>query len=322
MLLEEAIQMLLIATQVEGRSPHTVEWYRRRLTPLVNFLGNVPVEQITAHDLRQYIAHLQGQKTRWSNHPKHKEREGGLSPETVSGHYRALRRLFNWLVEEEILQTNPMRKIRAPKPKQHEPKSISEKDLRALLETTKAGKPSDLRDRAIILFLADTGCRVAGLCGLRVEDIDLEQGLALVREKGNKAREVLFNPPTAEALKAWLKVRPQEYGPWLFVSLGNKAKGCLSTTGVRQMLRRRAKQAGIKGRISPHIFRHTFAREFLLNGGDLAILSQLLGHSSVTVTKSSYALFDVQELKEKHKLYSPIARLFNEENGGENQLDS
>lgn len=322
MLLEEAIRTLLIATQVEGRSPQTVEWYRRKLTRLVNFLGNVPVEQITAHDLRQYIAHLQGQKTRWSNHPKHNEREGGLSPETVFGHYRALRRLFNWLVEEEVLQTNPMRKIRAPKSKQRDPKGISEKDLRALLETTKAGKPSDLRDRAIILFLADTGCRVAGLCGLRVEDIDLEQGLALVEEKGSKAREVLFNPPTAEALKAWLEVRPQEYGSWLFVSLGNKAEGRLSPTGVRQMLRRRAKQAGVRGRISPHMFRHSFAREFLLNGGDLATLSQLLGHSSVTVTKSFYAIFTVQELKEKHKRYSPIARLFEEENSGENQLDS
>ncbi|MCX8066333.1 MAG: tyrosine-type recombinase/integrase, partial [Anaerolineae bacterium] len=288
MLLEEAIRMLLTATQVEGRSSQTVEWYRRRLIRLANFLGNIPVEQISAHDLRRYIIHLKEQKTRWPNHPKLSEREGSLSDETIYGHYRALCRLFNWLIEEEVLQTNPMRKIRVPKSKRHEPKGISANDLRALLETTKAGKLSDIRDRAIILFLADTACRVAGLCGLRVEDVDLEKGLALVKEKGNRARKVLFNPPTAKALEAWLKVRPQEYGSWLFVSLGNKAKGRLSTSGVRQMLRRRGKQAGIKGRISPHMFRHSFAREFLLNGGDLATLSDLLGHSSVAAVSYTH----------------------------------
>lgn len=310
MLLEEAIKMMLVAVRVEGRSPQTVEWYHRRLNHLLNFLGNVPVEQITVHDLRQYFVHLMERETRWANHPKHSEREGGLSSETIAGHFRALRRFFNWLEEEGILQTNPIRKIKAPKSRRLEPKGVSPKDLQALLDTTKSGRLSDLRDRAIILFLADTACRVAGLCGLQVEDIDLEKGLAVVREKGNKAREVPFNPPTAQALRAWLKVRPQGYGSWLFVSLGNKAKGRLSSTGVREMLRRRAKKAGLQGRVSPHMFRHAFAREFLLNGGDLATLSDLLGHSSITVTKSFYAIFTVHELKEKHRRYSPIARLF------------
>jgi integrase/recombinase XerD len=307
--LDEAIESLLLATEANGRSPQTVEGYRRKLKPLQTFLGNVPVEEITVNDLRRYIVHLKERSTRWADHPKHQEREGGLSPFTVASYYRALRRLFNWLQEEGILQINPMRRIKIPQLKRDEPKGIAMKNLLALLETTNGGNTADLRDRAIILFLADTGCRIAGLCGLRVQDVDFEEKLATVREKGSKARLVPFTQTTADALKAWLSVRPAEHGPWLFVSLGNKAQGRLSPNGVRQMLRRRAKIAGITGPVNPHAFRHTFAREFLLSGGDLATLSDLLGHSSVEVTKSFYALFTLQELREKHERHSPIARL-------------
>lgn len=317
MLLEEAIRMLLIATRVEGRTPQTLEWYRQRLTRFLAFMGNVPVEQIRPNDLRNYLAHLMDQKDRWTSHPKLKRKEGGLSEYTIAGHFRALRKLFNWLESEGILDTNPMRRIKAPKFGQCEPKGIAESDLLALIETTKAGTVSDLRDRAIILVLTDTGCRLGGLCGLQVQDIDLKQEMAIVKEKGRKVRYIFLNPPTIEALKAWLAVRPEDSGTALFVSLGNKAKGPLSPNGVRQMLRRRAKQAGIKGPVNPHAFRHTFAREFLMKGGDLASLSDLLGHSSVMVTKHFYGTLTMRELKEKHKRYSPVVHLLKKGEGNE-----
>jgi integrase/recombinase XerD len=80
------------------------------------------------------------------------------------------------------------------------------------------------------------------------------------------------------------------------------------------MLKRRAKEAGIEGPVNPHGFRHFFAREFLLSGGDLATLADLMGHSSVEVTRNSYAIFTERELK-KHRRYSPIVQVFGEENG-------
>jgi integrase/recombinase XerC len=213
-----------------------------------------------------------------------------------------------------MIEANPTRRIKTPQPKRREPKGIDLKDFLKLLATTEGESVADLRDRAIVLFLADTGCRVGGLCGLRVADIDLKAGLATLTEKGEKTRLVPFTSTTAEALGEWLKVRPQDRGPWLFVSLGNKASGGLSTNGVAQMLRRRARLAGVTGAVNPHSFRHAFAREFLLSGGDLATLADLLGHSSIEVTKA-YAIFTVQELKEKHRRHSPVARLLG---GGEN----
>jgi site-specific recombinase XerD len=108
-----------------------------------------------------------------------------------------------------------------------------------------------------------------------------------------------------------LEIRPTDQGDWLFVSqsLSHKRRGRLETSGVAQVLKRRAKDAGIKGPCNPHSFRHFFAREFLLAGGDLGTLADLMGHEDVQTTKI-YAIFTVQELKEKHAKHSPLLRVF------------
>jgi len=169
---------------------------------------------------------------------------------------------------------------------------------------------ADVRDTAIILFLLDTGCRAGGLCGLRVDDLRLEAGLALVYEKGGKSRYVMFNPQTAEALRAWLAVRP-EGGEAVFVSL--KRKTALTPSGVWQMLQRRAERAGVEGASNTHAFRHSFAKNYLLSGGDLGTLADILGHSSVEVTKAYYGVFTLQELQEKHRRHSPIRKVLDDD---------
>ncbi len=311
MLLNDAIKSLLIATKAEGRSLQTVEAYRRKLKPLVEFLGDVSVEKITTDDLRRYIADSMDRRVRYAHHAWHRPQVGGLSIFTVASRVRAVKRLFNFLESEGLLKENPVRRIRTPRPRNTTPKAVEMESFVALLETTKSEKVEDLRDRAIILVLADTACRVAGLCGLRVTDVNMSTSLIVLTEKGSKARMVPFNPPTREALKAWMQVRPQDRGPWLFVSQGGtkRAQGRLSPSGVIQMLKRRAKKAGAQGPVNPHAFRHFFAREFLLSGGDLGTLADLMGHSSVEVTKSSYGIFTIGELQEKHRRHSPVARM-------------
>ena len=310
MLLTEAIEALCIATRVNGRSARTVESYRQKLMPLLTFVGNVPVEMITVDDLQRYIADLMDPRTLYAGHPSHRQVEGTLSPFTVASHVRACRRLFNWLVEEDRIETSPMRRIRTPQPKRREPKGIIRQDFLALLETTEGGSLDDLRDRAIIFFLADTGCRVGGLCGLQVQDVNLGDRLAVLTEKGEKTRLVPFTKTTVQAIQDWLEVRPQDKGPALFVGLGNRAKDTLSRNGVETMLKRRAKRAGITGPVNPHAFRHGFARDFLLDGGDLGTLADLLGHTSVLVTKEFYGIFTIQELQVKHDRHSPVAQIF------------
>lgn len=317
MLLSEAIEALLIATKVEGRSPRTLEAYRQKLKPFVEFLGDVQVDAITTDDLRRCIAHLMDRPTVHVGHPTRKERAGTLSPFTIASHVRAIKRLFNWLASEGKIQTNPAQRIKTPHPKRQEPKGAEWQDILALLSTTEGDALTDVRDRALILFLADTGCRVGGLCGLRVQDINLEKRMARVMEKRGKARPVFFTKATAQALAAWLAVRPQDRGAWVFVGLGNRSRGALTPSAVAKILKERGRLAGVKGPVNPHAFRHGFARYFILNGGDLGTLADILGHTSVQVTKDFYAVFTVGELQEKHQQYSPVAQL---EVGDDGQL--
>jgi site-specific recombinase XerD len=147
----------------------------------------------------------------------------------------------------------------------------------------------------VLLFLADTGCRVGGLVGLHLGDLDLGDRSALVTEKGGKSRYVFFLDPTRAALAAWLAVRPQG-SDYVFVG----QRGPLTVFGVNQLLTRLKHAAGVTGPVNPHAFRHGFAKRYLANGGDLASLSDLMGHTDVGVTKGSYAIFLTEELRRKH----------------------
>lgn len=305
MKLSQAIEQLAIATRTDGRSPRTVQAYREKLGHLVTFLGDVQVENITVHELRLYVSAL------W---------DANYSPFTVSSRVRHFKRLFNFLVEEGILESSPARRIKTPKPKRNEPKGISHQDFLTLLENTKTGALEDLRDRAIIFFLADTGCRVKGLCGLLIEKVDFDKSLAYVIEKGEKGRYVPFMPETAQALQDWLEARPQVKSGFVFIGLRGRSKDdSISESGILQMLKRRAKRAGIEGPVNPHSFRHGFARDYLKSGGDLASLADLMGHSDIKVTKEWYGVFTIGDLQEKHSQHSPIAQLFKKDNDGDGQ---
>jgi len=292
MRLSEAIDALLIATRANGRSARTVKAYQEKLGHLLDLLGDVEVERITTDDLRRYVARMH---------------DTGLSPYMILTRTRAMKRLFAWLEEEGRIEDNPARRIKVPRPKEKRPKALAFEDFLALLATTRKGGLADLRDRAIMMMLYDTGCRAGGLCGLRVQDVDLENGLAWVTEKGGKGRYVMFTERTAEALAAWLEVRPAAETDHVFVGL--KKPDPLTPSGLWQILRRRAREAGVKGPCNPHAFRHGFAKAYLMGGGDLGTLADLMGHSSVEVTKDYYGVFSIEELQKKHDRHSPITRL-------------
>jgi site-specific recombinase XerD len=316
-LLSEAVEKLCTATLANGRSSRPVQFYRGELARLLAFLGDVAIVSVTVDDLRRYVASLMQERTLYAGRSTRKPQRGTLSPFSVAANARAVRRLFNWLESEGHIAVNPMRRIRAPKPRRKEPKGVSAEDVKALLATTEAGTVADLRDRSIILFLYDSGCRVGGLCGLQLDDVYLSEGRAIVTEKGEKTRYAMFSPVTAEALRRWLEVRPEDKGPGVFVGLSTKSTGALTPHGVGQMLRRRAKLAGCKGPTNPHSFRHAFARAYCFSGGDLATLARILGHSDIKVTVDYYALYTVGELQAKHARHSPIVQMFGGEDGSQ-----
>jgi site-specific recombinase XerD len=293
MRLSEAIESLCLATRANGRSKRTVQAYREKLSHLLAYLGDVDVENIETNDLRAWIADMRDQEVIYQDHPQHEPVERGLSPHTAFSRANHAKRLFSFLYQEKVLPQNPMDRISLRKPRRDTSKGVSVEDFMKLLEVTGGGETIDLRDRAIVLFLYDTGCRLGGLCRLRWGDVT--DCLAQVIEKGEKTRYVPFSQLTREALQAWQEATPmQGQSDPVFCSLrAGHQPDRMTTNGVHQILTRRGEEAGCTGPVNPHAFRHGFARQFLIDGGDLASLSQLLGHADSKITTDYYAIFTV-----------------------------
>lgn len=291
-----------LAAQAGEVSASTREWYRRRLSLFCDFVGSVSLSEVTAATIRAYRAYLVDRTQPSGSDDDQSNRR--LSLHSVHGYQRAVRRLFSWLAQEGLVERDVARDVPLVKLPPQPPKALSEEDLVRIL----ARLPSeDIRNRAIILLLVDTGCRVGGLVSLTIDAIDLEGRFALVVEKGTKARRVYFTEMTAAAIRLYLLVRPASDSQALFVSpLGKE----ITSNAVRQMLDRVGERAGVKGRINPHSFRHAFARSFLKNGGNLAALGRILGHAPGSqVTAQYYAVWDDRELQEYHDRYSPLAKV-------------
>lgn len=303
MKLSQAIDLFLVAVKAENSSLETVAWYRKRLAGLVRFFNDSEFETLTTDDLRRFVVSLQEQDTKYLHHRFHQPLRGYLSPSTIQGYVRCVKRLFNWLEEEGHITTaqNVALRLKKPKIPKHPPKEIDPSDLMALLRASRSWGRYPKRNYAMILFLAETGIRVAGLVNLRVSDVDLKLGQAMVTEKGNKSRPVFFGKETRGALAAWLSERPADTD---YVFVGER--GHITPYAVRLVLRRLAKFAGVQGRVNPHAFRHAFAKRTTVRGGDLSFLSALMGHSDVKVTRDAYLIFRTKELQDAHGRFSSL----------------
>ena len=125
MQLKDAIESLLLATRADGLSANTVTGYQRKLRPLADFLGeDTDIATVTIENLRRYVVSLKDRDTRWEDHPNLEPQPGGLSPHTIASHVRALKRLFNFLEEEGVLENNPTRRLKTPVPKVTTPKAL------------------------------------------------------------------------------------------------------------------------------------------------------------------------------------------------------
>ncbi|MCU1671360.1 MAG: xerC2 [Blastococcus sp.] len=201
-----------------------------------------------------------------------------LSPATAAKHYRSLQQLFRWLVEDGEIPRSPMERMTAPTVPEQPVQVITEDELSRLLEACAGNTFENRRDNAIIRLFLDTGMRAGELIGLAVDDLDFEQDVALVMGKGRRPRAAPFGARTADALRRYLRTRarhPLASRPELWLG----KKGAMTDSGVRQMLERRAAEAGIEN-LHPHRFRHTFAHRWLAEGGQEQDLMRLAGWRS------------------------------------------
>ncbi|HZQ09750.1 MAG TPA: tyrosine-type recombinase/integrase [Anaerolineae bacterium] len=300
MKLSDAFDLFITDAIAAGRSPYTLKWYRQYIGRLLRYLGDVELRAVSIDNLREFLASLWSADKKWVGHKYHKPVSGGLAAPTVAGYVRAIKAFYNWLEENDHItaERNWGRRLKIPRLPKAEPKSVADEDLEKLLIAARCSK----RDYALVLFLADTGCRVGGLSNFQLSHLKLSERQAILTEKGMNTRTVFFGRRTAAALECWLIERKSKTE---FVFVTEKGKP-LTAWGIRQILKRLKHRAGVTGRANPHAFRHRYARAYIKNGGDLATLSDLMGHTDVLVTKRAYAIFLTTELQRKHDENSPL----------------
>jgi integrase/recombinase XerD len=199
----------------------------------------------------------------------------------------SLRKFFQYLAQEKIIEKDPMLLIDTPKKKQHLPQVLTKEEVEKLLRSPNTGQVLGLRDRAMLELIYATGLRISEIINLKLEDLHLTMGTLQTLGKGHKERIV---PVGDEAIK-WVnryleearpKLLKQKRSNYLFLNFhGNN----LTRQGVWRNLKAEVRKAGIQKNITPHTLRHSFATHILENGADLRIVQELLGHADISTTQ-------------------------------------
>jgi integrase/recombinase XerD len=270
------IDAYLTHLAVERRlSAHTVEGYGRDLSRLAEAAAGLgrPVEALDRRALEEVVRQLMGE---------------GRSPRSVARAVACYRGFFRFLVVTGRRQDNPGDDLRAPRAWKTLPRFLSIDEVDRLLQAPDTATPRGVRDRALIELLYATGLRVSELINLRQQDLNLESGYLTTTGKGRKQRLV----PVGDEAAAWLtryvrEARPallkKRATPKLFVNARDGAG--LTRVGFWKVLKHYGTQAGVRGSLSPHVLRHSFATHLLERGADLRAIQMMLGHSDLSTTQ-------------------------------------
>ncbi|WP_067243219.1 tyrosine recombinase XerC [Microbacterium resistens] len=284
---------------VRRLSAATIRAYRNDLTDLVRAAGDPELADVDLETLREWL---------W------RATQRGDARATLARRTAAARSFFAWAREEERIPVDPSLRLVAPKRGRSLPAVASADSLRQLLDELRhdaaGGDPVRLRDSAVLELLYGSGMRVSELCGLAVDDVDLDRATARVRGKGDRERVVPFGVPAKDAVAAYLRrgrpalaARTDRSSPALFRGARG---GALGPRTVYALVARTLGPVLGEETVGPHALRHSAATHLLDGGADLRAVQEILGHASLGTTQI-YTHVSAERLTATYRLAHPRA---------------
>ncbi|WP_057766115.1 tyrosine-type recombinase/integrase [Cytobacillus praedii] len=310
--INEALDIFVRAKEAEGVRPGTVRNYRSVVRYLQDWLDNGShfINDLTADMIREYINYLRNDRSLYEGDEIRQNNDKKLSVNTINIRIRTLRTMFKFLYNEGIIEANPMMNISQVKHDEHEEvPGLTDEQVDKILATYDDKQYAQWRDKTLVLLLLDSGLRINEALSLTEEQIDFRQLTLYVPSqiaKNRKQREIPLSREVAKRLRQLLD-ETQHY-------FGENSQVFMSAFGydfTADAFRRRLNRLKSKlnlSRLHPHMFRHTFARNYILNGGDLFTLQRILDHAEINTTRK-YVQMDNEHIRQQHNKFSPLRNI-------------
>ena len=314
---EVALDTFIRAREAKGLRESTLRLHRQNFGFFATYLReahglqNALLRDLTADMVRGYIIYMRKDKTLYEGvEGRNKAGEKGLSVSTVNIRLRSLRAMFRFWHAEGMIAINPMAGIgNVTDDERNEVPGLTDAEVDRLLGGLDPSRYADWRDHTLILLMLDTGLRVQEAVSLTVDRVDWRLPAVYVPSsiaKNRRNREIPVSREVAKMLRELYEETEGYFGEidGIFYNAYGEP---YTADAFRRRLSRRKAALGIE-RLSPHMFRHTFARNYLLNGGDLFTLQRILDHADIETTRK-YVQMDDADVRAQHNKFSPVRRI-------------
>ncbi|MEB8674213.1 integrase [Bacillus thuringiensis] len=315
--LQQALDIAIAGKKAEGLRERTLTDYMKMWGYFIDWLAEnysdiEYVNELTADIFRNYINYLQYDAIRYDGHKFITNREErGLKETTINIRLRTYRSMLNYLEREELIEYNPMDNVRLLRQDIDLTNCLTEDEVKAVLAQPNQRDYVGFRDFVIINLLLDSGLRINEALNLRVEEIDFKTRFITLTGERNKNRKPRYVPISAFVAKLLLQLIEENRAHFktdrIFLSCFGELLGA---NHFNKRLKYYAEKAGIKGKkVTAHVYRHTWAKNMILNGCDPFTLQKMGGWADMR-TMRRYIQMDTEEIRRSHDDFSPITKFY------------
>jgi integrase/recombinase XerC/integrase/recombinase XerD len=306
--IDDAIQQFLVDQELKGNTKKTIMFYDNNLRYFREFIKDkLLVSDIDMADLNGYLLMLK-KKPKLENHPFKPKVDKPISTTTVQTYVRAVRGFVGWLYKEGYIPDNLQDKYKLPKAIKKTVEILSDEEIETVMKAFNVKSELGLRNACLVALMLDCGLRRNEALYLDYDNVHISQGIIKVIGKGQKERIVPLGLYTKKLLLKYIngfRPMPEYDTKRLFISKDLKP---MTENSIKQLFLRLRKKCKID-RLHPHMLRHTFATKYLMNGGDVFSLQQILGHTSLEMVRK-YSHIASAYMINNHKRFSPLDNLY------------